>query len=159
MVHPTKWTRAVLRIRRSSSVQGPAVFNLSQSHHLSHHLANLPSLHYYTANRMRKRVLKGVGRHCNASLETRGWLPWKPQAESSKAGRLREKKEREGVGDRERERVCDEKIRGQHPEDKEGKLKLGKRRKGRDGRGGGRKGKLHLRKTKKGRGEEENKVE
>lgn len=41
-----------------------------------------------------ERVLKGAGRHGNASLETRGWLPWKPQAESSAAGRLREKKER-----------------------------------------------------------------
>lgn len=39
-------------------------------------------------------LLKGVGRHDNASLETRGWLPWKPQAESSAAGRLREEKER-----------------------------------------------------------------
>lgn len=39
-------------------------------------------------------VLKGVGHHHNASLKTRGWLPWKPQAESSAAGRLREEKER-----------------------------------------------------------------
>lgn len=38
-------------------------------------------------------VLKGVGRHGNTSLETRGWLPWKPQAESSAAGRFREKKQ------------------------------------------------------------------
>lgn len=57
-------------------------------------------------------MLKGVGRQGNASLETREWLPWKPQAESSAAGRLRE---RSSNRRREKECVCDEKIKRQCP--------------------------------------------
>lgn len=42
-------------------------------------------------------VLKGVGHHDNASLQTRGWLPWKPRMAEGKEEAI----DGEGVNERE----------------------------------------------------------
>jgi len=44
-------------------------------------------------------VLKGVGHYDNPSLQTRGWLPWKPWTTEGKEGAI--------DGERQRKRVCE----------------------------------------------------